>query len=71
MPFWSAAQVTAIYHKQYKDPMRRTEAVEIHAACVINLPAKQIAYIAELTHAANTATLLWAQLKWDMIRWVR
>ena len=63
--------MTAICHKQYKDPMRRTVVVEIHAACVVDLPAKQIAYIAVVTHAADTATLLWAQFKWDMIRWVR
>ena len=63
--------MTGIYHKQYKDPLRRTVFVEIHAACVVALPAKQIAYIAQVTHAADTASLLGAQLKWDMIRWVR
>ena len=63
-------QVTMLRHKVYVDPHGNEAAVEVDAACIVSLPSKKVAYIAQVEHAATTSNLLATRDKWDTIRWV-
>ena len=64
-------QVTAICRKVYQNPQQPEDDMEIGAACIVSLPGKKIAYIADVVKTVNSTFLQRARRKVDIIRWVQ